>query len=161
MKHQNLRIALLAVLHILACVWLLWHLMPRPEGNEIVVEGIPVSKLFSSSRSTDAGVVVNGLTLGCGASAVAGSYSCVKQFDDGIVARVTYFKMTTVQVLLGFTDPALILLKIEQSGHIKYSKNYDDLREQYFVSGTLIPIFLFGISFLWLKKKLLIKKGVK
>ena len=73
------------------------------------------------------------------------------------MSRVTYFEMTTLEAVMGLVDSPLVMLKIEQAGHIKYSKNYDDLREQYFVSGTLIPLCLFGISFIWLKKKFIIK----
>lgn len=154
MKYRDLNVALLAAGHILACVWLLWYLMPRPEGHEIVIEGIPVWKLFGGTRASDSAVVVNGLTLGCGVAAVAANYSCPKQFDDGVVSRITYFKMTTLEAALGLADPTPVLLAIEQGGEVKYWSSGEKLRKHFFIGGSLIPLCLFGISFLWLKRKL-------
>ena len=160
MKHRGVRIALLAAMHVLACAWLLWYLMPRPEGHEKVIEGLPVWNVFGT-RSKDSSVLVNGLSFGCHATSVGAKYSCPKQFDDGTVARVTYFEMTTLDSALNIADRPLVLLKIEQAGHLKYSKSYDDLRERYFIGGTLIPLCLFGISFIWLKNKFITKEKVK
>lgn len=147
-------LAILAAAHLVGFAILVGWVMPRPEQGARSVSGVPELLHYGSARTTDTAIRVAGVTPGCSVSAVGASFSCPKTFADGVPARVTYFQMPTLESQLGLVDDPLILLRIEQRGEVVYDKSVQAIRSQYFRIGLLVPICLFGASFLVCARRL-------
>ena len=147
-SRASLALTALAIAHAVGLALLVWWLMPHPHQVARSVTGTPELVNYGSARTGDSAIRIAGMTFGCSVSAVDSTFSCPKSFADGVPARATYFEMRTLEARLGLVDPPLVLLRIEQRGQVVYEKSEDAMQSQFIRTGLLIPVCVFGASFL-------------
>lgn len=152
------RILCLGAAHVLACSLFLWAYYPRPEGRELVVEGIPSEFKSCGSKSCDTGIRMGGVILSCSVDPLGISYSCAQFYATDISAKAVYFSMPTFLSSIGISNPTAVLLRFEQGGRLIREYEHGRIVSSYFI-GAALPVLIFIISFLQFRKLRYFKKG--
>ncbi len=142
----NTKRAVLAVVHLLFCVGLIWFFYPNQSSQQRVIDGIP-SIFIVEGRMTTTTFKLNGILFSCGFDLLTHTGICPTSFVDGSPITVTYFTSPTVFSIVLGAQEAAIPTKIETGGKLIYSRSGDDIRSSYLWSLDL-PVFVLLASFL-------------
>jgi hypothetical protein len=151
MMTLHMRTALLAIVHLLLCLGLLWALYPTPSGNEIVIESMPMEFKSCGSKTCDSGIRMGVEILACTADPVGPSYSCANTYKPNVVAKATYFRMKTMMSIIGVSNPTSVLLLLEQDGQTIKSYSKEQIHRSFCI-GAILPILIFCFLFLAIRK---------
>ena len=129
----NPRLASLLLAYVAGAIFLVVALLPSAQTPSLVVEGVP-TPLITGGRMSDEGIEIQEVVLSCFANLFGLAYHCQKFYEAGVSARATYFRASSLLSALGVSQPANLLLRIEQRGQVVHEVS----RSQYRMNALLL-----------------------
>ena len=103
--------------------------LPKEEARSLVMQGIP-STFKTCGRSCDEGIQIQSKRFACSADLFGPAYNCPQTFQSAAEASATYFQSLSLLSVIGVSEPANLLVRLEQGDRLVYVKSPSEYRSQ-------------------------------